>query len=60
MPAVAQDLQPPDVFPPGPGADRLLLASHNRLLWYNYNTGKTDVLHEGEVWLMNAPEAKDM
>ncbi len=40
---------PSEAFRTGPGSDRLLLASHNRLLWYHYNTGKVDVLHEGQV-----------
>ncbi len=40
---------PSEAFRTGPGSDRLLLASHNRLLWYYYNSGKVDVLHEGQV-----------
>ena len=40
---------PAEAFRTGPGSDRLLLASHNRLLWYYYNSGKVDVLHEGQV-----------
>lgn len=28
---------------------KVLLASHNRLLWYHYLTGKTTVLHQGQV-----------
>ena len=40
---------PSEAFRTAPGSDRLLLASHNRLLWYYYNSGKVDVLHEGQV-----------
>ena len=40
---------PSEAFRTGPGSDRLLLASHNRLLWYYYNSGQVDVLHEGQV-----------
>jgi hypothetical protein len=29
--------------------DRLLLATHTRLLWFNYHTRDVTVLHEGEV-----------
>ena len=43
------DSGPSEAFRTGPGSDRLLLASHNRLLWYYYNSGKVDVLHEGQV-----------
>lgn len=28
---------------------RLLLATHNRLMWYNYQTGEVDVVHEAPV-----------
>lgn len=45
-------VKPPDAgaFPAGGNEDaRLLLASHGRLLWYNYITGHTQVLHEGNV-----------
>jgi hypothetical protein len=36
-------------FLEGPYPDRLLLASHNRLMWFHINSGKTTVLHEGQV-----------
>lgn len=45
-------VQPPDAgtFPVGGNEDaKVLLASHGRLLWYNYITGHTQVLHEGNV-----------
>ncbi len=40
-------------FPATRGAAdaKLLLASHNRLLWYHYTTGRVEALHEGKVGL---------
>ncbi|KAK9811643.1 hypothetical protein WJX72_007577 [[Myrmecia] bisecta] len=35
-------------FPVVGDAERLMLASHNRLLWYYYHTGEVKVLHEGQ------------
>jgi hypothetical protein len=38
-----------EVFPPFANANRVLLATHNRLLWYRFDTGETQVVHEGQV-----------
>ncbi len=35
---------------------RLLLASHNRLFWYNTETENVTVLHEGQVGFIKQPE----
>lgn len=34
---------------PQPDQHRLLLATHNRLMWYTPATNSTEVLHEGQV-----------
>ena len=40
----------PGAFPVlGESDAKVLLASHNRLLWYNYISGETQILHEGKV-----------
>ena len=38
-----------ETFPHFSNANRLLLASHGRLLWYRYDADEVQVLHEGEV-----------
>ena len=36
-------------FPRPEGGEKLLLASHNRMLWYYPATGEANIIHEGEV-----------
>jgi hypothetical protein len=38
-----------ETYPQFSNANRLLLASHGRLMWYRYDTDELAVLHEGEV-----------
>ena len=38
-----------ETFPHFGNANRLLLATHGRLMWYRLDTGEVQVLHEGEV-----------
>jgi hypothetical protein len=38
-----------ETFPQFGNANRLLLATHGRLMWYRYDTDTVQVLHEGEV-----------
>ena len=35
-------------FPISSSPKRLLLSTHNRLMWYHYETEEVDVIHEGE------------
>ena len=43
-----------ETFPQFGNANRVLLATHNRLMWYRYDTDELRVIHEGQVggcWL---------
>lgn len=45
-----------EMFPGFSNANRVLLATHNRLLWYRYDTDELKVLHEGQVcWQARPP-----
>lgn len=38
-----------ETFPGFANANRVLLATHNRLMWYRYDTDELRVIHEGQV-----------
>lgn len=40
-----------ETFPHFSNANRLLLATHGRLMWYRYDTDQVTLLHEGQVGL---------
>lgn len=46
-----------ETFPQFSNANRLLLASHGRLLWYAYDTDQVTLLHEGEVGAADRPRS---
>ena len=39
----------PFTFPTAAVDTKVLLASHNRLLWYDWITGQTQILHQDKV-----------
>lgn len=47
-----------ETLPGFANANRLLLSTHNRLLWYRYDTDELRVLHEGQVGATKAVVCK--